>query len=674
MLLNREKQVVIGLLLCAAVWPGVVFAAEAEDNFFQMSLDELAQEPYEIVSASRQGQAQNELSIPVTVITAEDIHYSGLTMIPDILRFYLGVDVVSYDRNLYGVGVRGMHDTVSDRTLVLIDGRNATNPAFGGMEWEKFPVILEDIDRIEVVRGPGGAAWGANAENGVINIITKKPQDVQGFLGSTTWTEYGDSYTHFRYGGAQEKWSYRISGAYQNRSSSDAAGAGEYVSGNTAITSIPSMGFSSFKARDLAHDWFFDTEAVYQASEETQWTMGAAYSYTNTGSYELMGTLPAESITTNWTRLFSRIDQVFNEDVTGYVQWYGNYYIAHSPVLTTRYATFEDDLEMQINWSASERNTVSLGGNLRWVRVDVDNVEATDIVMTGGGVNEQWAGLFLIDRYQFSERITLEGQVRGDWYSGTQADWSARGTALYTLDKAGHHILRLSTARAFRAPSNGFRETTSMHIPIGGGVYAINYGLPSKDLVNEESWSFEGGYSGQLDESTSIRADLYWQEYENLVGVIPGTVNRLANIDGARAYGAECEVSKRFGSSRVSAWYAYNTLDSDQNQQQLRACYPSRHKSGLQFRHQLENQWVFNANYVFNDTMDTYASTLGDSIETINRLDLTMSAPVLGGQGEVLIGVADVFDKTHKAAFTAGGITAHTTPGRMFFGRFQYRF
>lgn len=677
MWLHNAKRMAWGLvLLTFAALPSSGFAAEeSEDDFFHMSLDELAEQPYEVVSASRQKQTQSELSIPVTVITAEDIHYSGLTSIPNLLRFYLGVDVLQYDRNRYGVGVRGLHDSTSDRTLVLINGRNCTNPAFGGMEWEKFPVLMEDIDRIEIVRGPGGAAWGANAFNGVINIITKRPQDVLGFWGSTTITEFGDSYSHLRYGASKDPWAYRISAGYLDQETSDDAGAGRYVSGNAAITSIPSVGFSSFQTKDFSRNWFFDSEFIFRQSDQTQWTAGASYASTDTGSYELIAYFPKETITTNWTRLFTRVDHTFEKGITGYIQWFGNYYITHSPVLTDRYATYENDLEAQIDWKANEAHSVSMGGNLRWLRVDVDPEDPQSINMVGNPVNEEWAGLFLIDRFKFSERITLEGQIRGDWYSGTDLDWSARFTTLYSMDEANKHVLRLSTAKAFRAPSAGFRKTYNSRVPLGGPVYAINYGLPLKDLENEETWSIEAGYHGELDDTLTLRIDTYYQQYEDLIGsVTQGGVTRLANLNGAKGYGAECEIAKRLGSSKLSAWYAYNGLETDQANQSIRSSYPTRFKSGLTFRHKLDNNWVFNANYVYNDNMKTYGTVLSNSIDTFNRLDLTLSAPMLEGRGELMVGVVDVFNKTHDAIFSSGTLTAHDVPGRMFFGRFQYHF
>ncbi len=201
--LHLVAMVVIVLsVLCPVVTAGE--PNETED-ILEMNLEELMEVPV-VVSASRQEQKITEASVPISIITAEDIHYSGLTNIPEILQFTPGVDMLKLSRHRWAVGVRGMHEFVSDRTLILVNGRCAESSLFGGggSEYFTLPILMEDIERIEIVRGPGGAAWGANAFNGVINIITKKPEDVLGVFSSTTMTEFGDSYTHLRWAATKD--------------------------------------------------------------------------------------------------------------------------------------------------------------------------------------------------------------------------------------------------------------------------------------------------------------------------------------------------------------------------------------------------------------------------------------------------------------------------------------
>ncbi len=309
------------LLVCGQVRAEKTTGSDSSD-LFEMSIEDLMNIP--IVSASRQEQKLSELSVPVSVITAEDIHYSGLTDIPEILQISPGVDMLKISRFRYAVGVRGLHEFTSDRTLVLINGRSTESALFGGTSWETLPIQMEDIERIEVVRGPGGAAWGANAFNGVINIITKKPEDVLGGFASTTITEFGDSYTHLRVADKKDKWSWRVSAGYEDLESSDDAGAGRYAS-NTTATVNALMGFSSFTANDFARSWRFDSEAIYRPSDETKLSFGTGYSHSVLGDWEFGGYYPGGNGWYEEVRPYIKLENDFKNGSSGYLQWSGTF-------------------------------------------------------------------------------------------------------------------------------------------------------------------------------------------------------------------------------------------------------------------------------------------------------------------------------------------------------------
>ncbi len=119
----------------------------------------------------------------IYVLTQEDIRRSGATTIPELLRLVPGVEVARIDSDHWAVGVRGFGGEFSKSLLVLIDGRSVYSPLFAGVYWQVQDTLLEDVDRIEVIRGPGGTIWGANAVNGIINIITKNAKDTHGTAG-----------------------------------------------------------------------------------------------------------------------------------------------------------------------------------------------------------------------------------------------------------------------------------------------------------------------------------------------------------------------------------------------------------------------------------------------------------------------------------------------------------
>src|SRR6202048_3745880 len=133
----------------------------------------------QVTSVSKRTQKVADAAAAIFVITQEDLRRSGATSIPEALRLVPGLEVARIDENKWAIGSRGFNGRFDNKLLVLIDGRSVYTPLFSGVYWNVQDVMLEDIDRIEVIRGPGATLWGANAVNGVINIISKKAKDTQ---------------------------------------------------------------------------------------------------------------------------------------------------------------------------------------------------------------------------------------------------------------------------------------------------------------------------------------------------------------------------------------------------------------------------------------------------------------------------------------------------------------
>ena len=171
-----------------------------------------------VTSVSKKEQTLSRAASAVFVITAADIQRSAATNIPDLLRMVPGIDVAQINANTWAISARGLNGRFSSVLLVLVDGRNVYTPTFGGVFWDVLDLPLEDIERIEVIRGPGGTIWGANAVNGVINIITRKTADTQGgmVVGSGGNLDQGSGTV--QYGGALDKnTDYRIFTKYFNQ-------------------------------------------------------------------------------------------------------------------------------------------------------------------------------------------------------------------------------------------------------------------------------------------------------------------------------------------------------------------------------------------------------------------------------------------------------------------------
>lgn len=163
------------------------------------SLEELLNTP--VISASRKEQKLSKVGAAVYVISQEDIRRSGAANIPDLLRLAPGVEVAQVNTNRWAISIRGFNSVYANKVLLLIDGRSVYNSVSSSVFWDWEQIPLPDIERIEVIRGPGGTAWGANAMNGVINIITKSAADTRGGLVSAATGSWQSADELLQYGG-----------------------------------------------------------------------------------------------------------------------------------------------------------------------------------------------------------------------------------------------------------------------------------------------------------------------------------------------------------------------------------------------------------------------------------------------------------------------------------------
>jgi iron complex outermembrane receptor protein len=177
----------------------------------QLTLEELGN--VQVTTVSKEPEEVWKAAAAVFVLTSDDIRRSGATSIPDVLRLVPGVEVARIDSDQWAVGIRGSETNFSKGVLVLIDGRSVYTPLYAGVYWDVQDVVLEDIDRIEVVRGPGATIWGPNSADGVINIITKKASDTQGLLASVLGGNEDHAIAEAQYGGTTgDGLSYRVYG------------------------------------------------------------------------------------------------------------------------------------------------------------------------------------------------------------------------------------------------------------------------------------------------------------------------------------------------------------------------------------------------------------------------------------------------------------------------------
>jgi iron complex outermembrane receptor protein len=205
----RKLNTFVLVALTTAALVGLPTKAAAQTSPpADLSLEDLLKA--DVVTAARKSQAQQDVAAAVFVVTREDIERSGATSLPEALRLVPGVQVARLASGRWAVSVRGFNSRFANKLLVLMDGRSVYSPLFSGVVWEMEGTLLEDIDRIEVIRGPGAALWGANAVNGVINILTRKARATQGGLLAISTGSVERGAVAARFGGSLPEGHYRV--------------------------------------------------------------------------------------------------------------------------------------------------------------------------------------------------------------------------------------------------------------------------------------------------------------------------------------------------------------------------------------------------------------------------------------------------------------------------------
>jgi outer membrane receptor protein involved in Fe transport len=612
-----------------------------------------------VITASRSEQASNKTGVPVSIISADDIRYSGVTELPAIFDFVPGFDALRIDRNRWALGVRGMHQTFSDRTLFLLDGRNASNALYGGVDFQALPIFLDNIKQVEVVRGPGGAAWGANAFNGVVNVINKDPSETTGFLIRQQYTEHNDFITNVRVGDKGEKLAWRFSSQYNDISDSD------------TVNIFTGLAVAPAAPDDFQRSQKYGLDAVYQVSDQTKFDFGFSGSHVERGDSPFLALQLGLDERLDLLRSYAKFSHEYDSGALGYLQWYGTYQDVNRPSMF-RYNTYDNNFDGQYSFDASDNHNLTFGGALRLVDLDISSQRPTD-ALPAGTSSEQWAGIFVSDRWDINDRWTLESQLRTDYYSETSLDWAGRVALLRSVGESDAHVIRLAAAKAFRTPQTALRDLSSERIALGGGLFGVNL-IPAVDMANEELYSIELGYTGKIRDGLTLRSDTYYQRYNDLSGVVSlpepvPVVGRsfftIDNIGSADAYGIETELKYRHDDVAFSVWHTYSGFQFESAGQNARAFRPSKNKVGATARYHAADWLTLNANYRFSD------ETPGDStavVSSYHRLDLSTTFKLASWNSEIQLGVYDVADQTDLLIFDQSSTGAgQRTPGRTFF-------
>jgi iron complex outermembrane receptor protein len=475
------------ILVLLAVGARANEAPPATDESLE-DIDLLALEVPTVVTASRHEQKITDVPYAVSVITAEDIRLSGARSIPDALRLVPGVDVADLSYATHAVSPRGLNGILAGATLVLVDGRQIYDSLYGGTFWGSWPFQLEDIERIEVIRGPGGVTWGANAVNGVINIITKDPADQLGLTVTGRGGSRGSHKEHLGYAFADKKLRLRVSGEYE---ASDGFRAG--------VSPL-------FEFDDNYKTGRMGVHAIYQASPDDTLTFSGGSSVVQDGyPPSLAGAFGREKANSNANFLLAKWAHQIEPDSAFELTGYVNDFYLKTGTLGAEYRYQQFALQARHTFKPADGHTLTWGIDTRADITDSGN-SGPDILsktFVGTGI----IGLYVQDQWRFAPQWVLDLGARIDYEFYTGFEPSARAALSYEF--TDNSVVYGAVSRAF-ATCGAIRFTDT---PLLDDWIRLteNPGIEPMHLM-----AYELGYRGRFFDRLDVSANAYWHEYEGL--------------------------------------------------------------------------------------------------------------------------------------------------------------
>jgi iron complex outermembrane receptor protein len=477
----------------------------------KMSVEELMD--IEVTSVSRRPEKLSETASAIQVITPEDIRRSGVTRLPEALRLASNLHVAQVDSRQWAISARGFNNTLANKMLVLIDGRTLYTPLHAGVFWDVQDTLLEDIDQIEVISGPGATLWGANAVNGVINVTTKSAKDTQGLLLLGGGGFELRDFLGVRYGGTLRSAHYRVYGKFFNRDS--------------AI--FPS-------GRDAANDWHMGQSGFridWDASRTNLFTLQGDY-YSGRIAQPGVGDTVADG-----GNVIGRWSHTFSDSSDLKLQLY--YDRTHRRIPNTFAEVLNIyDVDFQHRFPLGERQDFVWGLSYRLINDDV--VNSPGLAFLPPRVSRQWFGGFVQDEIALMKdrvHLTLGTKIERNSYTGFE--YQPSGRLAWKLSP--HQTMWAAISRAVRTPSRIDRELFAPQSPpflIAGGP-----GFESEELL-----AYELGYRIQPSDRLSLSLATFYNDYDDLRSL--EQVNPparlpvvIANGLKGKSYGAELTADYR---------------------------------------------------------------------------------------------------------------------------------
>jgi len=521
------------------------YAKEPDQNdLLDLSLEQLSN--ISVTSVSKRSEKASEAAAAIFVITQDDIRRSGLTSIPELLRMVPGISVAQASAHQWTITSRGFGGQYSNKLLVLMDGRSVYTPLFSGVFWDAQDTLLEDIERIEVIRGPGATLWGANAVNGVINIITKKAQDTQGNLMALT---VGD----------QEK------GLARGRTGmkiGDNAYFRSYVKYDDRDETRTTSDTRGYDAWNKAQGGF---RTDIESSDKHSFTLqGDLYTIADSGMLSVpdLGSGTRSILDREHAKggnILGRWNMKMAKDEDATLQMYFDNVQRENFVYDDSRNTF--DIDFQHSLVPDKRHEVVWGAGYRLVWDDVRG--SSVFVLTPQKRSDNLFSAFVQDKIALIENeffITLGSKFEHNDYTGFEYQPSARLSWIIN-DK---QTVWSSVSRAVRTP-NRFSDDGSLATLVAAGPSYVGT-IGNENLKSEELIAYEAGYRIQATDKLSFDVATFYNDYNHLVLGQLGSLTQvsfpgLGNVFYTPVIPVNLNKAKSYGFELSSKWNVTNNFD-----------------------------------------------------------------------------------------------------------------
>ncbi len=485
------------------MWLGLCFSGAAlaqtalPDDLTQISLEQLAN--LQVTSVSKKEQKMFKTGAAAFVITREDIRRSGATNIPDVLRMAPGVEVARIDSNAWAISIRGFNDRYSNKVLVLVDGRSIYSQTFTGVLWDQAAVPLEEIERIEVIRGPGGTVWGANAVNGVINIITRNSKDTQG-ASATVEAGTRDGSGMVQYGGkAGASGTYRAYGRYFNVDSSS------FPSGLPAADGWHGSQGGFRADLNLSNN---DTLAVhgdlYQTAEGQTLTSVLRNQLPAWPTFNQQFGVGSGSLMGEWGHQFA------NGTDTSLQVSFDRFHRTDEADTTVQ----QFNADYQYHFQVGDRQDAIAGVGFR--STGSTYLGYFDAFASPASRTDHLFSAFFQDEFELSRTLSLTfgSKIEHNDYTGFEFEPSAQ----LAWTPSNNRTFWLSAARAIRQPSvlDANFQIDAAIVPLGGPSFGVLQVFGSTQLQAERLNDFEGGYRQKVRKNLWFDVAAYLSYYRGL--------------------------------------------------------------------------------------------------------------------------------------------------------------